>query len=410
MRKLFSAVLVILAALAVCSAPAADFTGDGQDDIAVFRPSAGLWAIRGYTRAYFGTAGDIPTPGRWTQGARDQIAIFRPSTGLWAVQGGARNYFGTAGDIPLGFGGGSDWVRNGNKIYYNQGSVGIGTTNPFYRLHLHTRDSGHSYLQFTNTGTGPGHLDGVLVGLDPAEDFRIHSYENNNIRFHIDDVERMRIAANGNVGIGTSNPQAKLHVHSTALSPALIIRGGSNTPPNQWLARFYDAAGTEQFRFAGSGWGFASGNWGTFSPYVSMHFIPEERGIAEYEVGDLISALEGRAVKTSGAFDRTVVGVICPPEGFISIPVELRDEIMGDEKPIEDYPLVPVAYLGNVQVKVNSEGGEIKSGDLIVPSSTPGVGMRGEPETFPQYAAVIGKAREGFTGSEGLIRVSLGVK
>ncbi len=301
MRKISSAVLVILAALTVISAPAADFTGDGRDNIAIFRPSSGLWAVRGYTRAYFGTAGDIPAPGKWDQGARDQIAIFRPSSGLWAVQGGARNYFGTAGDIPLGFGGGSDWVRNGNKIYYNQGSVGIGSTNPNYRLQLHTRDSNHSYLQFTNTSTRPGHLDGVLVGLDPAENFRIHSYENNSIQFHIDNVERMRIASDGKVGIGTANPEAKLHVHSTDLSPALIIRGGSNIPPNQWLARFYDAAGTEQFRFAGSGWGYAKEGWGTISDERMKDNIADADSASE-----LIDAIRVRQFdwKDSGVHQR----------------------------------------------------------------------------------------------------------
>jgi len=35
-------------------------TGDGISDITVFRPSTGLWAIRGITRAYFGAPGDIP--------------------------------------------------------------------------------------------------------------------------------------------------------------------------------------------------------------------------------------------------------------------------------------------------------------------------------------------------------------
>ncbi len=41
-----------------------DFSGDGADDIAVFRPATGLWAIRALTRVYFGRPNDIPTPGR----------------------------------------------------------------------------------------------------------------------------------------------------------------------------------------------------------------------------------------------------------------------------------------------------------------------------------------------------------
>jgi len=39
---------------------AADFDGDGKGDIAIYRPSSGLWAVRGITRVYFGRSGDIP--------------------------------------------------------------------------------------------------------------------------------------------------------------------------------------------------------------------------------------------------------------------------------------------------------------------------------------------------------------
>ena len=37
-----------------------DYNGDGTSNIAIFRVGSGLWAIRGITRVYFGTSGDIP--------------------------------------------------------------------------------------------------------------------------------------------------------------------------------------------------------------------------------------------------------------------------------------------------------------------------------------------------------------
>jgi len=37
-----------------------DFADDALDEFGIFRPSGALWAIRGVTRAYFGTLGDIP--------------------------------------------------------------------------------------------------------------------------------------------------------------------------------------------------------------------------------------------------------------------------------------------------------------------------------------------------------------
>ncbi len=78
-----------------------DFQGNGTTDIALFRPASGLWAIKGVTRVYFGVPGDIPVPGDYTGDGTVDAAVFRPASGLWAVRGGIRSYFGAAGDIPV---------------------------------------------------------------------------------------------------------------------------------------------------------------------------------------------------------------------------------------------------------------------------------------------------------------------
>lgn len=77
-----------------------DYDGDGSSDIAVFRPSAGLWAVRGITRAYFGRAGDLPVPGDYSGRGGDRIAVFRPASGLWAIRSLTRVYLGRDGDFP----------------------------------------------------------------------------------------------------------------------------------------------------------------------------------------------------------------------------------------------------------------------------------------------------------------------
>ena len=83
----------------------ADYNGDGRADVAVFRPSTGQWFISGGNPSFvaWGTQGDIPVPGDYNGDARDDVAVFRPSTGTWFFFGGdpAPVTFGTSGDIPV---------------------------------------------------------------------------------------------------------------------------------------------------------------------------------------------------------------------------------------------------------------------------------------------------------------------
>jgi len=78
-----------------------DYNGDGTSEIAVFRETTGLWAIRGLTRVYFGRSGDLPSPGDYDGNGTTDLAVFRGSSGLWAARGVTRAYFGGSADDPL---------------------------------------------------------------------------------------------------------------------------------------------------------------------------------------------------------------------------------------------------------------------------------------------------------------------
>jgi len=77
-----------------------DYDGNGTSDLAIFRPSSGLWSIRGISRFYFGAAGDLPIPGDYNGDGTAEGGIFRPGSGLWAVRGTTRFYFGGDSDTP----------------------------------------------------------------------------------------------------------------------------------------------------------------------------------------------------------------------------------------------------------------------------------------------------------------------
>ncbi len=82
------------------------------------------------------------------------------------------------------------------------GKVGIGTTDPDTKLHIHEGSSGANFLKITNTGTGEGATDGFIVGIGADETAQIWQYENLDMIFATNNVEKMRIYASNRVEIG----------------------------------------------------------------------------------------------------------------------------------------------------------------------------------------------------------------
>ncbi|MBN1305662.1 MAG: pre-peptidase C-terminal domain-containing protein [Anaerolineales bacterium] len=84
--------------------PPADFDGDGDTDISVYRPSNGYWYAYGQTAAWWGLSTDRPVPGDYDADGTTDKAFFRPSNGYWYVRDGASytaTWWGQPGDIPV---------------------------------------------------------------------------------------------------------------------------------------------------------------------------------------------------------------------------------------------------------------------------------------------------------------------
>ena len=86
----------------------------------------------------------------------------------------------------------------------SSGRVGIGTTSPQVTgIHI---NGSSARLQLTDSTTGTASGDGVIFGLNGSQDFFINNRESSkNILFFTENTERMRIASDGNVGIGKSS-------------------------------------------------------------------------------------------------------------------------------------------------------------------------------------------------------------
>jgi predicted heme/steroid binding protein len=137
----------------------------------------------------------------------------------------------------------------GNSVIFDNGTqVGIGTASPSYLLHVkgssiyngaifadNSSATGAGSFQVGQNGTAKGSLSlsGTFNG-DTSSDISLFADTGFGARFYTNGVnERMRITSSGNVGIGTTSPNAKLEVYNNVNSGSGIritnINGGSGT-------------------------------------------------------------------------------------------------------------------------------------------------------------------------------------
>ena len=87
----------------------------------------------------------------------------------------------------------------------SSGRVGIGTSSPNSLADLHVADTSDARIWLDATS-------GNTLELYAGSGVGLFNRSNNFLNFGTDNVERMRIDSTGGVGIGTTNPQAALHV------------------------------------------------------------------------------------------------------------------------------------------------------------------------------------------------------
>jgi hypothetical protein len=110
-------------------------------------------------------------------------------------------------------------------------NVGIGTDDPNYKLHVHNSKSPSVWIQLSNKRIGSGPYDGFFLGVEDiggTDTAQLWSEPGMDIRvIPGGNYTSVIFKANGNVGIGTTNPAEKLYVVGNIYATGTIMEGSS---------------------------------------------------------------------------------------------------------------------------------------------------------------------------------------
>ena len=123
------------------------------------------------------------------------------------------------------------------------GMVGINMTpsttgNSTYMLQMY--NAGSQCFMSLGQGSGNGPLNGLVMGVSNAAHY-ITGRENLPMIFATNDTERLRITSDGNIGVGTDNPDATLKVNVASGNNGVVVQNTSTANIALFGARNGDA-------------------------------------------------------------------------------------------------------------------------------------------------------------------------
>jgi hypothetical protein len=250
------------------------------------------------------------------------------------------------------------------------GNIGINTSNPQAKLHVAGQSRFDGISQF-NLGTGsvsvstPGGWPGIIAYSQNGHRREI-VFKNDKLQLAISPSNQpspnnngITIRESGNVGIGTTNPSARLDVSGTIRTQVLQITGGSD------LAEPFEIAGTENIK-----------------PGMVVAIDPEHPG--QLRLADQ-------------AYDHTVAGCVSGANG-------IKPGLVMQQVGSAAAGTFPVALSGRVYCWADAAYGPIQPGDLLTTSDTPGHVMK-VANHEQAHGAILGKAMSSLEKGQGLILV-----
>jgi hypothetical protein len=301
------------------------------------------------------------------------------------------------------------------------GNLGVGVDPAAYKVDIFRNIDGLTRLQILNASTGGNALVDFIVSSGAGKAFAVQKFGPgfnqftwsgmslaNWARFRSDtsvaglifttggasplvfgtsDAERMRISGSGNVGIGATNPAAKLEIESSTGQDLIAAYNSSN--------RVFVVKSTGEVRADGTVY---AADFQTGSADVAERINVSEWVEAGYVV-EIDPEHPGFFRKSSSSYSTKVAGIISTSPGVV-----LGNDFDATKDDWEDNRPV-LAIAGRVPCKASTENGPIQIGDLLVSSSTPGIAMKGDSDKA--IGVVVGKAMEPLENGEGTIMVQV---
>jgi len=242
------------------------------------------------------------------------------------------------------------------------GKVGIGTLAPSSQLHIFGDDPDLT-LDINSASTNA--MVELRFKMDNVLKSRIYwSKTDSKLYFENNEVDRMVIDDDGNVGIGKMDPDARLTIKGGTVGDKTIILRG------------YDAGGNEIVTI-GKGFDYSE-TFPTSQPEITSGIVM---------VIDPVN--KGRLAVSSQAYDKKVAGIVAGANGLGSgVRLGSSSKDSGEQA---------VALAGRVYCSVDTKYGDIQPGDLLTTSPTPGHAMVVKDFSRAQ-GAILGKAMEGLSG------------
>jgi hypothetical protein len=346
-------------------------------------PSATVWAVSG-TNIYNTNTGNVgigtnaPAArldilgGNWdtasTEGdLRIGDATYRLKIGVATGGGGAGHATIAAqgGVNLLSLGAGTTLATQRALTITGAGNVGIGTASPAAKLDVNGNTILRGNISFDDDirsiifppttapnepmiymfSSGTSNSDRMVIAHSPSYSNWGIQYRDSDDSIHFQGAgfTHVRIGlGDGNVGIGTASPAAKLDVNGTARVKVLEITGAD-------LAEKFPT--TE-----------------TLEPGTVVEIDPDN---------------PGHLRKAQGAYNKRVAGVVAGANGLS------KGIILGNLEGSENH--TPIAISGRVWVYADATQEAIEPGDLLTTSDTPGYAMKAS-DPSRAHGAVLGKA------------------